>query len=457
MNKEQDKPVSPDAVADFVPWLSLVMPKWTWNWPHQELIYDKLRAVTEGTSKRLMIFMPPRHSKSETVTVHYTAWRLIREPQMNVILASYNQRLANRFSRKIRRAASTGTALSKERNAVDEWETAAGGTLCAVGTGGGATGFGAQLVVIDDPIKSRSEAESEVFRENLWDWFNDDIYTRLEPNAAIIIIQTRWHEDDLAGRLIKCIPDGGEKWDVLSLPALAEVSADAPLSDPLGRADGQALCPERYTREDLLRIQKKLGSYAFSALYQQSPVPRDGGIFKRRWFTRIIDKAPEGLRWCRAYDLAVSTKTSADFTASFRCARDSNNNFYIADGFRDRIEFPDQRRYVVDRMLTETNTIHVIEDALHGKAFVQDLRTEKKLSGVPLRSARVDSDKVTRALSWASLAEAGMVILVHGGWIDDFLDEVDKFPGGKHDDQIDAVSLAIKMLAATSANKAKGF
>lgn len=453
MNERDDEANFSNTIVDFDVWLTEVMPHWKWSWAHQLLIYEKLKAITDGSSKRLMIFMPPRHSKSETVTVHYTAWRMIREPKMNVILASYNQRLANRFSRKIRRAASTGVVLSKERNAVDEWETEAGGALCAVGVGGGATGYGAQLIVIDDPIKSRSEAESDAYRESLSDWFNDDIYTRLEPGAAIIIIQTRWHEDDLAGRLIKDMKDGGEKWDVLSLPALAEDG----VSDPLGRTEGEALCIERYTRDDLLRIKKKLGSYAFSALYQQSPVPREGGIFKRSWFTRIVDAAPDGLRWCRAYDLAVSTKTSADYTASFRCARDANHNFYIADGFRDRIEFPDQRRYVVDRMLTETNTIHVIEDALHGKAFVQDLLRDKKVNGIPLRSARVDADKITRALAWSNLAEAGMVILVRGNWIDDFLDEIDKFPGGKHDDQIDAVSLAIKTLSDISGSKAKGF
>jgi predicted phage terminase large subunit-like protein len=439
---------------NFDEWLPATMPTWTWDWPHQLLIYQALDRITNGPNRRLMIFMPPRHSKSETVTVRYTAWRMIRDPKLNLILGCYNQRLANRFSRKIRRIAGEYMPLSKERRAVDEWETAAGGTLCAVGVGGGVTGYGAGLIVIDDPVKNRAHAESIAFRTSVSDWFNDDIYTRLEPGASIVLIQTRWHEDDLAGRLLKELADGGEEWEVLSLPALAESVSS---TDPLGRADGAALCPERYDRDALLRIKKKIGSYAFAALYQQSPTPRDGGLFKRKWFRQIVDQAPEGLRWFRGYDLAVSTKTSADYTASFRCAKDSDGNLYIADGYRDRIEFPEQRRYVVERMQTEKNTAHGIEAALHGRAFVQELRRERALFGVPLKAIRVDADKFTRALAWANLAEEGKVTLVRGPWIDEFLDEVCRFPDATHDDQVDAVSLAVKMIGQGTNKKGYGF
>ncbi|MBX3243770.1 MAG: phage terminase large subunit [Acidobacteria bacterium] len=437
---------------DFHAWLRSEMPNWTWDWPHQLLIYAHLERVTRGETKRLMIFMPPRHSKSETVTVRYTTWRMIREPQMHVILGSYNQRLANRFSRKIRRIAEAAMPLAKDRKAVDEWETTAGGGLCAVGVGSGVTGYGAQLIVIDDPVKNRSEAESRAYRESTWDWFNDDIYTRLEPRAAMILIQTRWHEDDLAGRLLKEMADGGEEWEILSLSALAEED-----NDRLGRNKGEALCPERYDRDTLLNIKRKLGSYAFSALYQQRPVPRDGGLFKRKWFGRIVDAAPKGLRWCRAYDLAVSTKTTADFTASFRCALDANGDLYIADGFRGRLAYPEQYRYVTERMAAEEWTSHGIEEALHGLALLQDLKRERSLSRYPLKGIKADTDKVTRALAWASRAEAGQVVLVRGAWIDEFLEEVCRFPDGRHDDQVDAVSLAVRMLSEQGKIGAKGF
>lgn len=467
-----------EETPDFRKWINTTVLNWTWHWPHQLYLYDKLEMVTTGETKRLMILMPPRHSKSETVTVRYTAWRMVREPASNIILGCYNQRLANRFSRKIRRIVGGEIALSKERKAADEWETLDGGSMCAVGVGAGVTGYGANLIVIDDPVKNRSEAESKAYRENTWDWFNDDIYTRLEPNAAIILIQTRWHEDDLAGRLLSESKNGGERWEVVSLPAIAERSEEtpvltdakgskqlvadqvgfalrahedksvlAPSGDPLGREPGEALCPDRYDIRALRRIEKKLGSYSFAALYQQNPVPLDGGIFKRAWFARIVDKAPADLKWFRGYDLAVSTRTTADHTASVRCGMDAQGNIYVADGFRARIEYPEQRRYVIERMSEEKDTSHGVESALHGQALVQDIIREAKLSRVVLRSIKTDTDKVTRALLWAAKAEAGKVTLVRGPWIEDFIEEICTFPNGAHDDQIDAMSLAFRMMA----------
>lgn len=414
-----------------------------------------------------MIFLPPRHSKSETVTVRYSAWRLERDQKLNIIIGSYNQKLANRFSRKIRRIAEDRFELSRNRKAADEWETRTGGGVRAVGVGAGVTGFGAGLIVIDDPVKNRAEAESVAFRERVWDWFNDDIYTRLEPRAAIVLIQTRWHEDDLAGRILKSMENGGEQWEIVSLPALAESAGRGALDkmtrkrvtrtppDPLGREAGEALCPERYNRDALLRIKQQLGSYSFAALYQQRPVPADGGLFKRSWFRNFVDAAPSRLFWVRGYDLAISTKTSADFTASVRCAFDKDGNLYLADGFHERIEYPEQRRYVIGRMKSEKQTAHVIEKAMHGDALVQDIRSDFAGGGAPLKTARVAGDKFTRALTWASLAESGKLIMVRGAWTDAFIHEACSFPGGRHDDQIDAVSIAVKLL--TTKRAARGF
>ena len=460
--------------TEFQKWLRQTMPGWKWNWPHQLFLYEKLHRVTTGRIKRLMIFMPPRHAKSETVTVRYLAWRLERDPKLNIILGSYNQKLANRFSRRIRRIVEERVALSKDRKAMDEWETLARGGVRAVGVGAGITGFGGGLVVIDDPVKNRAEAESIVRRDNAWDWFNDDIYTRLEPKATIILIQTRWHEDDLAGRLIKGMENGGEQWEIVSLPALAEAAkiengelrmenadtilagtdnATLPLlnsqltTDPLGSQPGEALWPVRYDVSYLEGVRKQQGSYSFSALYQQRPVPLEGSLFKREWFKKIISRAPKDLTWARGYDLAISTKTTADYTASFRCAFDEEGNLYIADGFRRRIEYPDQRRYVIERTRSEKNTSHGVEKALHGQALVQDLRNDVKTRGRPIEAIKVDADKFTRALTWSGLAEDGKVILVQGTWIDAFIEEVCGFPEGEHDDQVDAVSLAVRMLS----------
>jgi len=217
-------------------------------------------------------------------------------------------------------------------------------------------------------------------------------------------------------------------------------------TDPLGRKPGEALCPKRFSREALLDKKRKMGTDSFEALYQQNPVPAGGGLFKRGWFTRIVEKAPDNLRWYRGYDLAVSTRTTADYTASFRCALDGEGNLYIADGFRQRIEYPDQRRFIIERMQAEPDTEHGIEEALHGRAIVQDLRRERHLAGSVFRGVKVTADKITRASAWAARAEDGKVILVRGAWIAEFLDEVCNFPNARHDDQVDAVSIAVQMI-----------
>ncbi len=485
----------------FQDWLKAVSPGMTWDWKYQKLIYERLQRVTTGECKRLMIFLPPRHGKSELVTVRYAGWRLWNDPKLRVIVGSYNQKLADKFSRSIRRLLSeeedklyappsaadaaistrpaneskvtrgrdgpvckteTLTRLaqpsdgrmfprSRTINTVSQWETALGGGVKAVGVGAGVTGFGAQLVVIDDPVKNRAEAESETLREKVWDWYRNDLYTRLEPNGSVILIQTRWHEDDLAGRLLQDMNDGGDDWEIVNLPALAETTADSreieeiKTMDVLERGPGEALCPERYNEKALDDIRRQIGSYAFSALYQQRPTPAEGGLFKRAWFTRFVEKAPDGLRWKRGYDLAVSTKTAACYTSSFRVAFDADGNLYIADGFRKRIEYPEQRRFLLERIAEESDTEHGIEKALHGQALIQDLRKEPGVRGANLKGVAVTTDKVTRALKWAPLAEEGKVILVRGPWNKEFLDEVGQFPRGQFDDQVDAVSLAVAM------------
>jgi predicted phage terminase large subunit-like protein len=611
-------------------WLKATSPMFNWDWPYQKLLYKKLRDVTAGKTKRLMIFLPPRHGKSELVTVRYAAWRLQQDPTLNIIVGSYNQKLANRFSRKIKNTlydashrsdkgrvmsdegrSSSGcvdarvgsphrsvppavaggvfstagrdlTAKPQRRkektaqysssspdaclpsavsfssepsslathhsprpiNTAEEWETRQGGGVRAVGVGGGITGYGAGLIIIDDPIKSRSEAESKTIRDKVSDWFDDDLYTRLEPDAPIILIQTRWHEDDLAGRLLKEMEEEGrEKWEVVSLPAIAEepsavsiqrsageedvsvppavaggctlaalnqvangsvpgaagvparasrsgvgdatgalvpcssvpsvvkekdVTTDStehtddsstdhlPLVthhsslDVLGRMPGEPLCPERFSIEALERIKNKLGTYSFSALYQQRPVPAEGAIFKRDWF-RIIEKErlPSDLRWKRGYDLAISTRDSADFTATFKCAFDKDGNLYIGDGFRSRMNYPEQRRYILNKLLQERDVEHGIEDALHARAVLQDLRMSPSTRSVPFRTVRVTEDKITRALSWSTLAEEGKVFLVKAGWNRGLIEEAAAFPKGANDDQIDAISVTVSMLQKT--------
>ncbi len=552
----------PEHLADFRKWLKRVSPGMQWNKRFQQVICDALDRVTSGDCNRLMLFVPPRHGKSELVTVRYAAYRLKKDPSTNVVVASYGQKLANTFSRKIRRILSEEHALTRReraearakngeppaaaaapipsqtparttpntsasqqdrapadypqcgasddeaspfpfirqrpKNCEAEWETSIGGGLRAVGVGGGITGFGANLCIIDDPIKSRAEAESASHRDAVWNWFKNDIYTRLEPNGAMILIQTRWHEDDLAGRLIRQMDEpGGEHWDIIDMPAMAErldrrprldrkrpacIAANAadvgtvettlqdqntppdhaggtgvgkrdacgPVervdadTDLLGRAPGEALWPERYPEQRLAQIREQLGTYDYSALYQQRPTPHDGGMFKRDWFRQIIAAPPPGLRWTRGYDLGVTAGPDSDFTASYRVAFDRDGNLYIDGGYRARIEYPTQRRYILGRIAAERDTEHVIEGTHNGLALVQDLRRDPATRGRSLRALHEKEPKAARALRWVSLAESGNLFLVRGPLNQELIDEACSFPLGTHDDQIDAISLAVK-------------
>jgi hypothetical protein len=215
------------------------------------------------------------------VTMRYPVWRLIGRPDLRVIIGAYNHELALEFSGFARNLARECGLLGPTSVAAHDWRTTAGGGIRAVGVGSGVTGRGANLIIIDDPVKSREEAESEAYRRRVWNWYRDDIYTRLEPNGAVILIQTRWHGDDLAGRLLAEAAAGGEAWEVINLPALADAN------DPLGRQPGEALCPERFSVADLERVRTVLGTYSFEALYQQRPRPQAGALMKREWLGQI--------------------------------------------------------------------------------------------------------------------------------------------------------------------------
>jgi hypothetical protein len=194
----------------FRDWLIASEKRLTWTFRFQQPIYEALDEVTSARLDRLMLFLPPRHGKSELVTMRYAAWRLLHDAGLRIVIACYSQKLANRFSRRIRSLyLNTPYVEADELHepdlvlaGADEWETRSGGGVKAVGVGAGITGFGADLIIIDDPVKNRAEAESKNQRDNVWEWFTDDLTTRLEPNGSVILIQTRWHEDDLAGRLL---------------------------------------------------------------------------------------------------------------------------------------------------------------------------------------------------------------------------------------------------------------
>jgi predicted phage terminase large subunit-like protein len=430
----QSLTASPDRDLPLADWLPKVSPSYTWTWDHLVHIRENLDLVAANEIKRLMIFCPPRHGKSELVTVRFPAWYLERHPDRRVIIGSYNQLLADRFSRKVRRIAAQRIALSPERKAVSDWETLAGGGLRAVGVGSGVTGQGGNLIIIDDPTKSREEANSEAYRAKVWDWFTDDLYTRLEPGAAMVLIMTRWHTDDLAGRILAS--PGASEWTVINLPALAEAG------DPLGRSEGEALCPERYDEQQLATIREALGS-SFTALYQQRPAAQEGELFKREWW-RYYDAPPAFRRIVQSWDTSFKTSASNDYSCCTTWG-ETDTGFYLLDVWKRRVEFPELKRMV--QALAETYKPHavLVEDKASGQSLIQELQRDTSL---PILPVKVDADKFARAAAVTPLIEAGRVHLPQGApWLAEFLDSLATFPNGAHDDDVDSVSQALGWLS----------
>jgi predicted phage terminase large subunit-like protein len=411
---------------------------------HHRLIAKALQDVEAKKCRRLMVFMPPRHGKSLLVSIHFPAWFLGRNPDQRVLHVSYSSHLSHRFSRATRNLVASGVYQdffpevrpAKDSRSVDAWDLEGfrGGFLSA-GVGGSITGFGADLVIIDDPIKGAAEANSELVRESLKDWYQQDLRTRLEKNGRIVICQTRWHEDDLSGWLLREMERRGEQWEVLHLPAISE--------------DGEALWPEKFSLEELERIRHSVGSYAWEALYQGRPLPSGGGLLKRKWFrTCLLEHVPPLVQCVLGVDLAVSTRTSADYSVALPLGVDQEGRYWVFRPYRAQAEWPEVRREICQRALGSGVGQIGIEKVAFQSAAIQDLRCEPLLRGIVVREVAADRDKVTRCLEWSPFAEQGRIYLVDdgSGWHEAFLKECESFPRGKHDDQVDALGIAMATL-----------
>ncbi len=401
---------------------------------HLTLLNEKLLDIHLGRLKRLLVTMPPRHGKSSAISQFFPAWFIGRDPSRKVILASYEHNFAASWGAKARDVLAEfgmqvfGVRLRADRSARDDWQIDGheGGMVCA-GVGGAVTGRGASCLVIDDPVKNAEEANSKTYRERAWDWFRSTAYTRLEPGGAIVIVQTRWHEDDLAGRIRS---EAEEPWTVLNLPALAEEG------DSLGRAPGEGLWPERFPVVDLERIHAQIGSYWFDSLYQGRPAAPEGALFKTAWFPRR--NLPAAMKWiAQAWDTAVKAGESNDYSACVTVGMGDDGLLHVLDVWRARLEAPELKA-AIKRKAEEWRPGWVaIEDSSVATALIQMIVREEHIPVVPMKC---DRDKVTRAHGVTPYCEQGKVVFPANGavWLADFEDEMRSFPHGAHDDQVDA-------------------
>lgn len=429
-------------VPYFNHWLPRVSPEFEWGWPHLSVIRKALRRITDGESRRLILEVPPRHGKSEQVTMRYPVWRLLRKPTMRVAIASYGQTLANRFSRRARKLAiAAGINVSRERSAAEEWETVEGGTFRAVGRESGITGQGAELLVVDDPVKNRKQAESKAYRDAIWDWWTNDLYTRMEQDAAAIVIMTRWHTDDLVGRIL--MSDDAHNWEVVRLPALAEDN------DPMGRKPGEALCPQRFDEKALARIRTVLGR-DFDALYQQRPIPREGGMFKHvHLMAGLCDVVPREGRRVRYWDTAASV--DGDYTVGLLMAY-AQDLWWVEDIVRGRWESADRRKVqkataALDyaRYGLDVTQWQQREPGSGGKDQEADFML--MMAGYPCATEPARVNKVLHADPFAAQVQAGNVRILRAPWTMSYIDELTAFNSGEFDDQVDTSAGAFNKLA----------
>ena len=417
-----------------------------------------------GFTKRLIVNMPPRHGKSELCSFWFPLWYLNTFPDRRVMVGSFAATIGAEFSRRTRNAATEYSRNLRIRRTKDAgskyaWQTTAGGWMYGTGVGGIMTSRGADLMLVDDPIKDAKEAKSETIRQNVWDWYLSTCRSRLEPSGAIVVIQTRWHEDDLAGRLLQASRDGtGEHWDVLSFPAIAETDEAPSLFgyQPFTRRKGDALWPSRWPREALLELVKGVGGFdgwVWSALYQQRPSMRDGGIFTQAMFShrytelpRLTDRSPVGsgiLRKIQAIDTSYGEGVGSDFSVIATAGMDLTD-VYALDQWRGQVEFPELRRVVLEQAERHRPDRILIEDTGAGRSLLQALRRDTRL---PLKRVKPIGSKISRAESTTVAWAGGKVKLpASAPWVKQMIAEHMAFPNAAHDDTVDAWAYAIREL-----------
>lgn len=416
--------------------------------PHINYLNKKLLDVAGGRIKRLIVNMPPRHGKSEIISKYFPSWYLGTYPNKRIILVSYEAGFAASWGRKAKELLEEygeelfNIKINRFSNSAYRWDIANfDGGLNATGIGGAITGKGANVLIIDDPVKNDEQANSKTYRDKTYDWFRATAYTRLEPDGAIIIVMTRWHYDDLVGRLINN-PDSEEKWEIISFPAIAKEN------DCLGRKEGMPLWKERYPIDVLNKIKNQIGSYWFSALYQQQPIASEYQIFKPEWWQEYTE-LPNGNMLIQSWDTAFKEKEQNDYTVCTTWLL-ADKGYYLVDYWRAKVLFPDLQRQVIMQYNKYNPHVVLIEDSASGQSLIQVLQRETK---IPIKPIKAIKDKVSKAHLVSPLIEAGKVYLPKNAkFLADIINECSEFPYGNHDDIVDSITQALIYLKEKNNN-----
>lgn len=427
-----------------------------------------MQDVAAGKEKRVMIFMPPRHGKSELASIKFPAWYLGKFPTKEVMCCSATADLAEDFARKTRDAVGhevhqamfPDCRLKKGSKSVSNWRVSNRGGFRGTGIGGLITGMGANLLIIDDPYKDRAEADSETIRRSTFDWFTSTAYTRLEKDGAIVIILTRWHDDDLAGRLLeldgkrgdyydkkeakwkKFVPGRGSgkmgKWKVVSFPAIATENEKF-------RKKGEALWPEKYNLETLVETKASIGLRDWGALYQQDPVIEEGAEFQASWF-RYWEKLPKNLRYVTTVDPAISQRETADDSVVITTGIAPDSRIYVVDVVNGHFN-PDTLINEIFKQQRAYGSLVAIEAIAYQQALVhyvqKKMKAEKRLFQIEqVRHATKKEERIRGLIPYYSNGE-----IYHApGGCQGLEDQLKRFPSGKHDDMIDALAMALPYL-----------
>jgi predicted phage terminase large subunit-like protein len=429
---------------------------------HHSLLNSKLEQVEAGEIKRLMVMMPPGSAKSTYASVTFPTWYMGKNPNRNIIMTSYGSSLAKKFGRKCRTITSSrqfgeifNAELKADNRAVDDWSLSNGATYMCGGILSGITGNRADGIIIDDPVKGREDADSPTIRDKTWEAYLNDLRTRLKPNGWIIIIQTRWHEDDLSGRILpktwngesgKVIAKDGEEWEVLCLQAQCETD-----TDPLGREYGEWLWTDWFSPEHWAREKRVQGTRNWESLYQQRPKPLEGSLIKRHWVKRYGTPPSEFLRVMLSVDTAYKPEEHNDPSVATIWG-ETEYGHYLLHVWRDRVEYPALKRVIANLYMQWRPNGVLIEDKASGQSLIQEAREGIELEGYPRKINMpvipIDPqgvNKLDRLIAESPTFESGKVYLPEAApWLIDYESEVFGYPLATTADQVDSTSQYLK-------------